>query len=99
MQYDRAFVVNGPVIKVYKNSEDEEVQDQQRLKYLMHLPVIKDNRGDILEPTNVLLHNNESNLMFVDKNDRNRLLNFDLEKGQITEDFHLKQNLGDLGID
>lgn len=25
LSYDRAFVVNGPVIKVYKNGDDEEV--------------------------------------------------------------------------
>ena len=42
MAYDRAFVVNGPVIKVYKNSEDDDVNDYSRLKYLMHLPIIRD---------------------------------------------------------
>ena len=42
MQYDRAFVLNGPVVKVYKNSDENEVENQQRLKYLMHLPVVKD---------------------------------------------------------
>ena len=98
MSYDRAFVVNGPVVKVYKNSEEEDQTDQQRLKYLMHLPVMKDDRGDILEPTNILLHNNESSILFVDKNDRNRLVNFDLEKGQIADDMHLGDELGELGI-
>ena len=91
MSYDRAFVVSGPVVKVYKNSEDEDLADQQRLKYLMHCPVMKDERGDILEPTNLMLHSNESSLMFIDKNDRNRLINFDLEKGQISEDIHFKK--------
>lgn len=43
LAYDRAFVVNGPVVKVYKNGDDEDQdEDQQRLKYLMHLPIIRD---------------------------------------------------------
>lgn len=82
LAYDRAFVVNGPVIKVYKNGEDEEGEsDQNRLKYLMHLPVIRDQRGDVLEPTNMMLHNNESSMLFIDKNDKNRVVSYDLESG------------------
>ena len=42
LAYDRAFVVSGSVIKVYKNGEDEAESNQSRLKYLMHLPVIRD---------------------------------------------------------
>lgn len=29
--YDRAFVVNGPVVKVYKNGEENEYDEQGRL--------------------------------------------------------------------
>jgi len=81
MAYDRAFVINGPVVKVYKNGdeEDEGQSDSNRLKYLMHLPVIRDQRGDILEPTNMMLHNNESSMLFIDKNDKNRVISYDLE--------------------
>ena len=84
MAYDRAFVINGPVVKVYKNGdEDDEAEssDQNRLKYLMHLPVIRDQRGDVLEPSNMMLHNNESSMLFIDKNDKNRVINYDLESG------------------
>lgn len=81
MAYDRAFVVNGPIVKVYKNGEDEGEAEQNRLKYLMHLPVIKDTRGDVLEPMNIMLHNQESSMLFIDKNDKNRLVNYDLESG------------------
>jgi hypothetical protein len=37
--------------------------------------------------------------MFIDKNDKNRLINFDLEKGQVSEDFHFKKQLGENGIE
>ena len=99
MQYDRAFVLNGPVVKVYKNSEDNEIATQQRLKYLMHLPVIKDDKGQILEPRNMTLHNNESSMLFLDSKNPNRVINYDLEKGQIADEFNTEDTLGDLGVD
>lgn len=97
MAYDRAFVVNGPIVKVYKNGEDEGEAEQNRLKYLMHLPVIKDTRGDVLEPMNIMLHNQESSMLFIDKNDKNRLVNYDLESGKIADEFNLKEKLGENG--
>jgi len=33
----------------------------------MHLPILKDSKGNVLEPENLLLHNNETGLMFNDK--------------------------------
>lgn len=86
MTYDRAFVINGPVIKVYKNS-DEIDKHQQKLQYMMHLPLLKDKSGQVLEPSNLLLHNNESSMLFIDKHDKNRLVNFDLEAGKVVEEF------------
>ena len=99
LAYDRAFVVNGPVIKVYKNGEDEDQSsDQQRLKYMMHLPVIRDNQGDVLEPMNMMLHNNESSMLFVDKKNKNRVVNYDLESGQIADEFDMGDKLGADGV-
>ena len=46
----------------------------------MHLPVLKDMKGNALEPENLLLHNQEYGLMFNDKGTK-KLYNFDLEKG------------------
>ena len=99
MQYDRAFVLNGPVVKVYKNSDENEVENQQRLKYLMHLPVVKDANGELIEPRNITLHNNESSMLFLDSKDPNRVINYDLEKGQIADEYHTKEALGELGLD
>jgi len=50
----------------------------------MHLPVFKDNKNNALSPENLLLHNSESNLLFVDKK-TNQLINFDLEQGKIID--------------
>jgi len=43
--YDRTFVLNGPVVKVYQSVEESglgNIYDTQRLKHCMDLPTIKD---------------------------------------------------------
>lgn len=53
----------------------------------MHLPVLKDQSGNHLEPTNLIMHNNESNLMFIDKQNHSKVINYDLEVGKVVEEF------------
>ena len=55
----------------------------------MHMPVLKDKSGNVYEPSNLLMHNNESNFMFIDKNDSSKVVNFDLEKGQVVEEYQV----------
>lgn len=88
LSYDRAFLVKGPVVKIYKNQESRE-GPHQKLEYVMHLPVFKDSKNNALSPENLLLHNSESNLLFVDKK-TNQLINFDLEQGKIIDQIPYK---------
>lgn len=83
-------MTNGPVIKVYKNGQDIE-KHQQKLDYVMHLPpLVNPKTGNHFEPKNLLLHNNESSMLFMDKFDTNCLVNYDLETGKVVETFDLK---------
>lgn len=91
MDYDRAFLTKGSVVKIYKNHESQE-GPHQRLEYVMHLPVMKNSKGKVLEPENMVLHNNEMGLMFQDKATK-QLLNFDLEKGVIVDEVDWNDNL------
>ena len=63
----------------------------------MHMPPLKDKNGHVFEPQNLLLHNNESSMLFIDKMDKNRLINFDLEAGKVVEEFNT-QGQTDQGI-
>ena len=57
----------------------------------MHLPpLINPKTGEHFEPKNLLLHNNESSMLFMDKFDRNCLVNYDLETGKIVETYDLQ---------
>jgi hypothetical protein len=56
-------VVQGPVVKVYKRGEDQ-------VNYDMSFPVLKNQLDDsIINPSSLMLHNGESQLIFTDKND------------------------------
>jgi hypothetical protein len=48
------------------------------------MPVLKASDGSVLEPENLMLHNNEGSMLFKDKAS-NSLFNFDLEKGTIVD--------------
>jgi len=57
------------------------------MEYLMHLPVLKNSSGSVINPANVMLHNSEGQMIFVDDNDKSKIYTFDLEGGKIVDEF------------
>lgn len=53
----------------------------------MHLPVLKNSKGDVINPTNMMLHNSEGQMIFLDENERSRMYTYDLEHGKIVDEF------------
>ena len=76
--YPRAFVTSGPVVKVYSKGED-------KLSFDMKLPVLKNEDQEVIRPSNLMLHQGESQMIFSDSRDPTQLFNFDLETGKIVE--------------
>lgn len=66
------------------------------MDYLMHLPVLKNSDGDIINPTNVMLHNSEGQMIFLDEKEKNKVYTFDLEHGKIVDEFHADENCPEL---
>ena len=83
--YDRTFTLHGPVIKVYKTADEDNDGPHQRLAHQMNFPKIKNEKGQTIQPTNMLLHNNESQLIFMNESDPSQVAIFDLEKGKIVQ--------------
>ncbi|CDW81218.1 UNKNOWN [Stylonychia lemnae] len=86
--YDRTFILNGPVVKVYQNAEDSGIgnhYDHQRLNHCLDLPVIKDSQGNSINPSNLMLHNSESQLVFRNENEKSQVFMFDLESGKVVQ--------------
>lgn len=87
--YDLTFIASGPVVKVYQADEND---TQFGLKHHMNLPLLKDADGQVIRPTNLVLHNGEQQLIFNDANNMKNISIFDLNKGQIVETFQADKN-------
>lgn len=85
--YDLTFVASGPVVKVYKNA-----QDHPSLEHHMNLPVLKNEFDEVIKPMHLMLHNGESQLIFTDSRNNNKITLFDLNKGQIVETFQASKD-------
>lgn len=64
------------------------VYDHQRLDWVQDLPILKDQSDNLITPSNLLLNNNESHLIFKNEHDKSQLLMFDLETGKVVQ--HIK---------
>lgn len=85
--YDRKFILNGPVIKVYQNSDESFSGGlaKQRLSHIMDFPIIKSYDNQPLNPSNLTLFDNENKLGFIDEKQRDKVYMFDLEKGKVIQ--------------
>jgi hypothetical protein len=78
--------LNGPVVKVYETAEESgfgNVYDHQKLSYVTDLPTFKNKDGDYVNPSNLLLHDNENQLVFKSESDPSKVFIFDLESGKL----------------
>ena len=87
--YDRTFVVSGPIVKIYKEANEQ----NQGIQFESKLPKMKNDAGDIINPSSLILHKGESNMLFTDENDTSQIFNYDLEYGKIVEQFNANENL------
>ena len=63
------------------------MDDQRKLQYSMRFPVMKNSQDEQIQPSNMMLHNGEANLVFTDKANPSLMYNFDMEAGKIVETF------------
>lgn len=84
VQYDRAFCIKGSIIRLF-NNPDSGSGDQysNRLEQIGIIKPLRDDNGAVFEPKNLVFHNNESSLLFSDKNNPNRIVNYDMECGKV----------------
>ena len=87
--YDRTFILSGPVIKVYQTAEESGlgfVSDQLKISHVTDLPIVKTAKGDIVQPSNLLLHDSEGQLVFKNEVDPSQLYIYDLETGKVLQE-------------
>lgn len=66
--YDRAFCTKGSIIRLFHNTDNVEDGNLGRLEQYGIIKPIRDEKGIVFEPQNLVFHNSEYNLLFSDKN-------------------------------
>ena len=64
-----------------------------RLEQIGIIKPIRDEKGSVFEPQNLVFHNNENCILFSDKNQPNRIVNYDLEYGKVVNQFKLEDEI------
>jgi hypothetical protein len=77
---DRTFVVRGDRLGVLSHAGNEGVEHKTTVTF--HDPSKK---GATFQPSRMLLHEKDSSMLLLDKNDRTRVMKMDLERGEVVE--------------
>ena len=93
MQYDSTFVVSGPVVKVYRQADANDPEND-RMALIKNFPILKDEEDQVIKPCNLMLHRGEGSLLFCNELDKSQMFNFDLEAGKIVEQFTAEKHSG-----
>ncbi len=80
-KHQRSFVVRGDRIGVFKHDEDD------KLLYDGMISHISTPSGKAFSPQKMMLHNQDSSMILMDANQRNRLYRMDLEYGKIIDEW------------
>lgn len=85
--YGHSFVASGSVIKVYEPVDEQDLERKSAIKYSFQINNIKNADGEAVHPMNMMLHRGENRMIFSDANDASQLFDYDLEAGQVVEQF------------
>lgn len=86
-KHDRSFVVRGNKIGVFKHTADN------KLEFATAIDRIEKLKGASFEPSKVMLHNEDNNLVLQDPNDPHRLYNMDLEYGKVVDEWKVHDDV------
>lgn len=79
-----SFVSHGDCVSVFRNNSDDGIKLAAQIEGLQNL------RGASIEPSKMMLHQQDSSLLLIDKQvDENRIYKMDLELGKIVEEWQI----------
>jgi hypothetical protein len=78
---NRSFIVRGNKIGVFKHT------DNDKLEFYTTINNITDLQGKPLNPSQVMLHQEDSSMIFLDPKDNHRAYKMDLERGAVVEEW------------
>jgi len=81
---DRTFVTRGPIISVYNTDEEEKT-----LEEIVSLPPVKTLDGSTIEPKKVMLNEQDTKAVLLNKVDDTKVYYMDLAKGKIVRELEV----------
>jgi hypothetical protein len=79
-RHNRSFVLRGNELAVYSQDADNRMHFETTID-------LKNRKGQYIEPTKMMLHQQDSAMVLHDPNDATSLLKLDLTRGAIVEDW------------
>lgn len=86
-RHDRAFVVRGSKIGVFKNTEDNE------LKFVTNISKVQTPKGKLFSPKKIMLHAGDSNMILQNEANPNSVFRLDLEAGKIVDEWKVHDDI------
>ncbi|WFD06303.1 tRNA (guanine(9)-N(1))-methyltransferase [Malassezia vespertilionis] len=86
-KFDRAFVVRGDKIGVFRHTDDD------RLEFANSINKISTPKGKLFTPSRVMLHEQDSAMVLMDPNNKHALYRMDLEYGKVVEEWNVNPDV------
>ncbi|BFZ56300.1 Vacuolar import and degradation protein 27 [Savitreella phatthalungensis] len=86
-KHDRSFVVRGDKIGVFRHTKDN------GLEFATAINKIQTIKGARFQPSKVMLHNEDGNLVMQNPDDPSRLYNMDLEYGKVVDEWKVHDDV------
>ncbi|THG99304.1 hypothetical protein EW026_g3013 [Hermanssonia centrifuga] len=83
---DRSYVVRGSTIGVFSHTGDN-------VKYMASIKEVTTPKGVQFNPSQIMLHEQDSKMILMNPNAPNSLFNLDIERGKIVEEWKVNENV------
>ena len=87
-KHDRSFVVRGSKIGVFKHTPNN------NLEFSTNISKVTTPKGGLFQPSKVMLHAEDSNLIMQNKDQPNSLYRMDLEYGKVVDEWKVHDDIG-----
>jgi hypothetical protein len=86
-RHDRAFVVRGSKIGVFKHNDDNQLQ------FVTNISKVQTPKGKLFSPTKVMLHGADSNMILQNADNPNAVYRLDLEAGKVVDEWKVSDDV------
>lgn len=86
-KHDRSFVVRGSKIGVFKHTPNN------HLEFSTNISKVTTPGGKLMNPTKVMLHSEDRDLVLQNQNDPNKLYRMDLEYGKVVDEWNVHDDI------